>query len=189
MPQPDPVRVLVWVDCTTGEGRDAFTSVIGSVRERPTWRPCLPPGPDQVDLLAGRDVLVLLRNADAAIIRLFDDAQIERVAAMNKPTVSLVRRHAKELGMPTVTTSGPAIADRAVDHLAERLFRHVGFVGFGVLGWHGDRCEAAAAAADRHGCAFFPYLVDAASPFELTSLVGSPEFREWLGACPSRSGS
>ncbi len=180
-----PFRVLVLVDCTTGEGRDALTSVIQSLIKRPHWRIRLPPGPGSDEVLQGRHVADLLHEADAAIIRLYDDVLMGRVAAMKKPTVSLVHRSAFELGLPTVTTSGPLMTELAVDHLAERQFHHVGYVGFASLGWHVNRCEAAKAAVKRHGCTFWPFLADADQPY---TLVASRAFRRWLEDLPKPVG-
>jgi LacI family transcriptional regulator len=181
-------RILILIDATTGEGRAALTSVIRCLMQRPAWRLALPPGPAGLDLLGQQSVATLLDDADAAIIRLFDKPLVEQLAARRKPIVSLVRRHAAELGLPTVTTAGPAAAEQAVDHLADRLYTSIGYVGFARLGWHGDRRLAAEAAAARRNCRFDSFMVPRTTRFRLDTILSSRRLRAWLRDVPKPIG-
>jgi LacI family transcriptional regulator len=186
--QPETLRVLVLIDCTTGEGRETLSSVIRHISARPEWRLCLPPGPDEMDVLHGQNLRRLLDAADTALIRVFDEALIRRLTACGKPIVSLVSRYADEVGVPTVTTDGSAIATAAVEHLVERLFPHLGFVGFSGLHWHRVRHEAVAAAAARRGCQFHAHLVDQPLRYGTDLIPGSAPLRAWLVDVPKPIG-
>jgi LacI family transcriptional regulator len=141
-----------------------------------------------MDLLRGQDLGQLLDAADAALVRVFDATLVRRLVATGKPVVSLVSRYADALGIPMVTTDGPAIAEAAVEHLAERLFHHLGFVGFGGLDWHRDRSRYTANAAAAHGCSFRPYLIDQPLRFGADLVNGSPGVRMWLAELPKPVG-
>jgi LacI family transcriptional regulator len=130
----------------------------------------------------------LLGQADAAIIRLYDEGLIDRLAQIGKPIVSLVHRRAAELGLPTLTTAGPAMAALAVTHLAEQMFHHVGYVGFGRVPWHANRAQAAEHAAQRAGRTFHRYLVSRRQPWSLDVLTQSAAFGEWLTSLPKPIG-
>jgi LacI family transcriptional regulator len=175
-----PLTILVLIDASTGEGRKALASVVEAVVQRQGWRLGLPPGPAGLDLLDGRSLACLLNQADAAITRVFNSRLQQELVALQKPMVSLVRRHAVDWDVPTITTLGPAAMSLAVDHLADRLFNHLGYVGFEQLGWHQDRCEAAGRAAQRRGCTFSAYLVNRRTRYSLDTIFSSKSLRAWI---------
>ncbi|HEX8913872.1 MAG TPA: DNA-binding transcriptional regulator [Humisphaera sp.] len=175
--------VALLVETSNAYARGLLRGIIGYVREHRPWTTYL------AEQGRGDDPPAWLRDwdGDGIIARIENDRIAAACTASGRPVVDVSAANLVP-GVPWVETDDALIARAGFDHLLERGFRSLAFVGddrFNWSNWRRDRFAALAAERDLP-CAVATASVVARAGTEWTSEVG--RLARWLGGLPKPVG-
>jgi len=148
MTQPRRPHVALLVETSLASGRDILRGITRYVREHEPWSLYIEPRGLDTDLPGW----LAQWKGDGIIARVQSPAMAARIRATGIPAVDVLGE-VPDSGLPLVHADDPRIAGLAVEHLRERGFRHLAFVGLEARSWSIARREAfrrLAGPPDRH---------------------------------------
>ncbi len=137
MTQPRRPHVALLVETSLASGRDILRGITRYVREHDPWSLYIEPRGLETDLPGWLEHW----KGDGIIARVQSPAMAARIRATGIPAVDVLGE-VPGTGMPLVHVDDPRIAALATQHLRDRGFRSLAFVGMEGRTWSDARREA-----------------------------------------------
>ena len=175
--------VALLVETSNGYSRGLLEGVIEYTKQQAFWTVHL----TEQERGASPPAWLSTWNGDGIIARIENNEIGEQLKSLGKPIVDLsAARHYK--GIPWADTDDKAIARLAVEHFAERGFRHMAFCGDIGFNWSNQRSEHFQRLAEEAGFNVYVHHSVARYDRAFRPQVEKRRIIEWLSQLPKPIG-